>query len=405
MSNIFTYRPKLQYVYEQLKSVQEVLTREELDQISDYLPALNTQVIQDYLNALNRFYTTYEAIKNLISGSTIQYNKLIPGSLHMVLENYDGGHEFLKTGEISIGLLDELRRNPIFAEIVYNIDNADKGIKGNITFESYKVLKQVYNLSKYYQQCLDKTLFLWYNVNENEDIVAKLREGILLNVEDYLKSCNGKQESILKYDDEAYEKHDFALSCTDQILSMTNNAFYITEEMTKILNFAALEYSDLTDTETMNEYHTLVKEKGSRLLENSQLQNKEIKVMLYNSFKKHQLDMNHLEVKSSSMFSPDAIFNKMNNYGRASKYYHDVCVHTTTSLKTLNDGNGYGYVNSLLDGLSYMSKDYVDQSVQMNNYLLSFQEYFGSYTDSLFKKNEARDVFNCVDAEDNSELV
>lgn len=397
MANIFTYRPKLQYVYDKIEVIRNVLVKEEYDQIVEYLPSLNTDVIEDFIDASQKFQDLFEIIKDKVSQNNISYNKTIPGSFYTVLENFDGGHDFIKTNTLTVELLDKLRKEPIFSEIIYNIDNEDKGINGNIYSESYKALKKVRNLLKYYQLCLDKTLYLWYNVEEDKEIDLQIREGVLLNMEQYLENMQKKRDSINQCDDEPYQKSDYNISYLDKILSMTNNAFYVTNQVTGILNTAIYEYSDLIDDEVIEEYNELVKQRGSRLLENSQLQNQDIRIMLYSSFKKHKQDMDQLEMKSAGAFTPDSIYAKMNDYGRASKHYHDICANTITSFKTIRDGNGYGYINSLVDGLNYMSDGYINQSVQTSNYMTSFQTYFSQLTNSLFKKNDARNLFNYFD--------
>lgn len=394
MSNIFTYRPKLQYVYDRIDTINNVLSQDEYNEIQEYLPSLNTEIIKDFLSASDSFNNLYDKLKDKVIKQEIKYNKRIPGTFYTVLSNFKGGDQFIKTGSLTTELIDELRKEPVFGELIYNIDNDLKGINGDIWQESYNALKKVKNLQKYYRTCLDKTLFLWYNGDEKKDIDLQVREGILLDIEKYLKNSQLKKESIAKCDDDLYRQSDYNMAYLDKILCMTNNAFYVTNQMTSILDTAVIEYSDLIDDEVIEEYSELVKQRGSRLLENSELQHQDVRMILYDSFKKNKQDVDRLEIKSAGVFTPDKIYSRIGDYGKASKHYRDICAGTITSFKTINDGNGYGYINSLVDGLDYMSDDYMKQSIQISNYFRSFQEYFSSLTDGLFRKNDARNLFN-----------
>ena len=392
--NIFTYRPSLQYVYERLKTIREAVGKEEAEIVLDYIPSTKVEIMEDYIDLRDQFYEYYNEYYNKLKDISIPYRVTVPSHFYSILQRYPGWDDFENGRQVTIDMYDSIRENPILAELKYNLDNENKGINGNINMEFYDILEKMNFLLSFYQKGLDKTLFLWYNTDDNDDIPEKLLENSLLNIEEYLKNYHDREDGIKEQNNEKVIRATKNMELLDKQINLINNILYVTKQMNSILYFIQSETSDIIDDDSIEEHKEYVEERAKALMQNPDLDNNAIETLLYSSFKGYKKQQEALEADSFSLLSKKNIQNECDAFFKNSKYYRDIYSKTINSLKNNSYTNTYGYLNSLYDGLAYIENEYQKSMVEFSTFLDKYFSYISSSTSNLYAKNDSRALFN-----------
>ena len=393
MANVFIYRPKLQYILDNIDTIYRILPEEEKEYIKDYIPYIDNNYIEDYENAKEAFNNIYKIYKDKIKLITVNIPSAFPVYLTNSVVDTSKYADLLAQNKISGEFIEDYKNSNFISEARYQWNQINKGLNGSGAVEIYNVLEKVKYLTDLFDKCLDKTLYLWYNVDSSEKKADLFYQKYLLEIEDLIKENNNREESLKKLDDEGYKLSSENISTKERLLDGTSNCLYIINQLTNVLNVISQTSVDMVSDEQNKEHIESVNNRVQELKNDKTLNNNVIQSLLYNSYKKENKELDKISNKSENILSKENIYNIIDNFGRENKYYIEVLNESLSSLKNKNS-NKYGYTSCLIGGLEEIKDDYEDSSLRMSSLVSILREYSIKSIDTIYRKNDVRTIYN-----------
>lgn len=393
MENVFTYRPKLQYILEGINTIYRVLPENEREYIKDYIRYIDNNYIKDFEDAKKEFRDLIKIYREKVKNITVDLPGRFPLYITNSVDDINKYARMIANNQVSGEFIDQYKDSNFISEAKYQWNQINKSLKGSGVVEIYNVLKKVEYLTDLFDKCLDKTLYLWYNVDSSEEKADLFYKNYLLQIEDLVEENNNRRDSLEKFDDEGYKLSSERIATQERLLDGTSNTLYVISQLTNTLNSVTLDSYDMVGDNQNEEHAKSVVNRVRELKKDTNLNNNTIQSLLYNSYKKENKTLDKIDSKIENVLSENNMYNIINSYGRENKYYIEVLNDSLSTLKSKNT-NKYGYTSSLIGGLEQIKEDYENSSVKMSSLVDVLKGYASSAIDTIYKKNDVRALYN-----------
>lgn len=280
MANIFEYKPQLQYVLEDINSINNVRDQDIKieEQFIRTLPSINLEKVKNNLSKLEKLEKEVSStLKNISIKSDAD---LVDDSLNELISNQTDGDKYIDNKTITYNLYKDCKDNPLLKNIANEWERYHSDVDGVIEAEIYPYIEDLIEDNELIKLVIEDTLIYDKEFLTNED----LRVQELLEIESMIKS---KKDLNKAY----YKKNIDETRALRKNVELKNIKFNFRTNMYEVLNDLINESSDLIDT-VSNEINSSTKKNLEEVysLQSNELSktipdNNKLKLLLYQGFK------------------------------------------------------------------------------------------------------------------------
>ena len=327
MANIFEYKPQLQYVLEDINSINNVRDQDIKieEQFIRTLPSINLEKVKNNLSKLEKLE---KEVSNTLKNISIKSDAdLVDDSLNELIFNQTDGDKYIDNKTITYNLYKDCKDNPLLKNIANEWERYHSDVDGVIEAEIYPYIEDLIEDNELIKLVIEDTLIYDKEFLTSED----LRVQELLEIESMIKSKKDLNKAYSK-------KNIDETRALRKNVELKNIKFNFRTNMYEVLNDLINESSELIDKisdeinsstkKNLEEVYSLQSNELSKTIPDSN----KLKLLLYQGFKDKRDKYFSMKKEKDIAFGSAVKKNTEKALSAYSRMYLDVAMPTVLDM-------------------------------------------------------------------------